>query len=62
MEAGLLIVAVCIVALTTLTLANETHWARSASRNDRCFTRLTPHQNASCSAAEHWTRLGMRNS
>lgn len=34
MEAGLLIVAMCIVALTTLTLANETHWARSVSRND----------------------------
>ena len=38
MEAGLLIVAMCIVALTTLTLANETHWARSVPRND-CFAR-----------------------
>ena len=34
MEAGLLLAALCIVALTTLTLANETHWARSVSRND----------------------------
>ena len=29
MEAALLVAALCIVALTTLTLANENHWARS---------------------------------
>ena len=29
MEAILLVAALCIVALTTLTLANENHWARS---------------------------------
>ena len=37
MEAGLLIVAMCIVALTTLTLANESHWARSVSWTFPCF-------------------------
>ena len=31
MEAGLLIAALCIVALTTLMVANEIHWARSES-------------------------------
>ena len=31
MEAGLLIAALCIAALTTLLLANEIHWARSES-------------------------------
>ena len=32
MEAGLLTAALCIVALTTLTLANEIHWAHTDSR------------------------------
>ena len=31
MEAGLLLAALCIVALTTLMLGNEIHWARSES-------------------------------